>query len=55
VTCLLAHERRIVERVADGQVPIVGHGSQEHALGAPKAEEEVDLHDAAHKGDCLLW
>lgn len=40
------HELRVVERAADGQVAVEGHGSQQQALGAPQGHKEAHLGSA---------
>ncbi|XP_070950169.1 uncharacterized protein [Macaca nemestrina] len=44
------HELRVVERAADGQVAVEGHGSQQQALGAPQGHKEAHLGSAGGRG-----
>ena len=37
----------VVQGAADGQVPVIGHGGQEEALGRAKGEEDKELGEAA--------
>ena len=45
------HDGLVAQGVADGHVAVVGHGGQEHTLGAHQGAEEVELGHAAYEGD----
>ena len=48
-----AHNDRILEGVADGHTPIIGHHPQEQTLGVSETHKEKGLCNAASKGDGL--
>ncbi|KAG3287897.1 hypothetical protein H1C71_011483 [Ictidomys tridecemlineatus] len=43
----------VAERAADGNVPVIGHHSQEEVFHGCKANEEIGLGQAAHVGNGL--
>lgn len=47
------HDAWVMQRLADGQVPVKGHDAKEEALITTKGEEEVELCETTHKSDGL--
>ena len=50
----LAHRGAVVQRVADGCTPVIGHDLEEEQLGRCSPREEVQLGHAAPIGDGVL-
>lgn len=50
---LFCHDAWVVQRTADGKVPVKGHDAKVEALITPEREEEIELCKTAHKGDGL--
>lgn len=48
------HDKCIAQRVANGHIAVVGHGSQEHGLSTAQEVKEVELGQAATKRDGLM-
>ena len=46
-----AHDDRVMEGVADGHIPIIGHRHQNQALCVSKSQKQISLHKARDKGD----
>lgn len=53
-TDLLAYDLDIVKWVADSNITVIGHESQEDALGHTNTEDKVHLGHATYKGDSVV-
>lgn len=49
----LGHDGGIVQWVADSQVPIISHDTEEEAFHCTQGKEEVELSEAAREGNGL--
>ena len=52
---LFSHDAWVMQRTADGKIPVKGHDAKVEALITPKREEEVELCKTTHEGDGLAW
>lgn len=50
-TRFLVHQGGIMERPADSSVAVIGHGSEQTAFGNAKEGKEIQLGEAAGRGD----
>ena len=46
-----AHDESVMEGVADGHIPVIGHHHQNQALCSSKSQIQKCLHNARNKGD----
>ena len=51
---LPGHDERVMQRVADGHVAVIGHDRQEEAVSAAQGDEEEHLGPTASQWDGLL-
>lgn len=51
-TCTLVHQGGIVQGTADGSIPVIGHSSEQAAFSNAKKGKEIQLNEAAGKGNC---